>query len=514
MGEKIKILYIDDNPFDRELVRDALVVEHGGFVLTEVETKDRFLETLKSAVFDAVLSDFNILGYEGLDIISEVRDADPQLPVIIVTGTGSEEIAVESLKQGATDYVIKTPDHIRRLPQTIEAAIEKSRLRTLRERADKELRNQKQFLETVIDSLPHPFYVIDVKDYSIILANKTAREINNLQLPYCYSAIHGEAAPCSSKDHLCPLKTVKRTGQPTVLEHLHLDKIGNKRHFEVYAYPLFDNAGQLTRMIEMSIEITARKSAEIALQKLNDELEDIVESRTLALRKANQELLRRERLATIGQVAGAIAHDLRNPLGVINNALYYLHAVIGDQDEKVVEYFNIIQKEAKRSVEIIEELLSFSSFPVLNLQKVSLDKLLDEVIAVTMLPRSITIKKESTPGLPLRFVDKDKMIRALQNLINNSIQATDDGGEIVVGSRVADDMIEIRIIDNGPGIPEEQIEKIFEPLFTTKPKGIGLGLSSAKQIIEAHGGSLEVVSVVNQGSTFITRLAVESKKIE
>ena len=134
MSDKISILYVDDYELDRELVKDALEKEHGGFEVTEASDRQEFEALLKNREFDVVLSDFNIAGFEGLQVLEIVHAHDPRIPVIIVTGTGSEEIAVTALKQGASDYVIKRPNHIRKLPQTILAAIEKQTLRDQRRR--------------------------------------------------------------------------------------------------------------------------------------------------------------------------------------------------------------------------------------------------------------------------------------------------------------------------------------------------------------------------------------------
>ena len=144
MNDKIRILYIDDYELDRELVKDALEKEHGDFEVTEASNKREFEALLKAGDFDLVLSDFNIAGFEGLQVLDSVLAYDPHIPVIIVTGTGSEEIAVKALKRGAADYVIKRPGHIRKLPQTILAAIEKQTLRDQRRKADISLKESEQ----------------------------------------------------------------------------------------------------------------------------------------------------------------------------------------------------------------------------------------------------------------------------------------------------------------------------------------------------------------------------------
>ncbi len=149
MNKPIHILYVDDYSLDRELVRYTLEKKHGGFLVTEAASRQEFEERLAERDYDLVLSDFNILGFEGLNVIDAARAKDPQLPVIIVTGTGSEQIAVETMKRGAADYVIKTPQQIGRLPFTIQAALEKKRLEYERQRAEQTLQRRDQVLKAI-----------------------------------------------------------------------------------------------------------------------------------------------------------------------------------------------------------------------------------------------------------------------------------------------------------------------------------------------------------------------------
>jgi len=151
---RIHVLYVDDNAHDRELVRDALENESNGFELTEAASRAEFEEALRRGGYDLVLSDFNILGYTGLQVIEAVRLADPGAPVVIVTGTGSEETGVEAMKLGAADYVIKTPKHIQRLPQTIAAVLERRRMQTERERVDEQLKESEALFHTLGTAWP------------------------------------------------------------------------------------------------------------------------------------------------------------------------------------------------------------------------------------------------------------------------------------------------------------------------------------------------------------------------
>jgi hypothetical protein len=139
MAEKMRILYIDDNPGDRALVKDSLEKQHGGFSLMLAKSKEEFEKLIHEHIFDLVLTDFNILGFKGLQVIEIVNDISPDTPVIVVTGTGSEEIAVAALKKGASDYIIKSPQHIVRLPSAIKAVVERKRAESEQKKGAKEL---------------------------------------------------------------------------------------------------------------------------------------------------------------------------------------------------------------------------------------------------------------------------------------------------------------------------------------------------------------------------------------
>jgi PAS domain S-box-containing protein len=167
----IRILYIDDYPLDRALVRDALVNEDKGFEVIEADSRQQFERLLAEEDYDLVLSDFNILGFTGLQVLDAVQAKSPQIPVIIVTGTGSEEIAAEAIKRGAADYVIKSPQHIRKLPHTIQAALDQKRLRREKQFAIDALRESEQKYRLLFD---HAEVLISIYDYQgvCLLINK------------------------------------------------------------------------------------------------------------------------------------------------------------------------------------------------------------------------------------------------------------------------------------------------------------------------------------------------------
>jgi signal transduction histidine kinase len=153
MNERIRILYVDDSLLDRELVRDSLEQEHGGFEVIEARNRAEFVERLAEGPVDLVLTDFDIVGFKGLQVLAMVHEKYPDIPVIVVTGTGSEEVAVEAMKRGAADYVIKSPHHIRRLPFTIMAALKNNQLAQEREQYYQALHEREKELKVLNEEL-------------------------------------------------------------------------------------------------------------------------------------------------------------------------------------------------------------------------------------------------------------------------------------------------------------------------------------------------------------------------
>ncbi len=235
-----------------------------------------------------------------------------------------------------------------------------------------------------------------------------------------------------------------------------------------------------------------------------------LDKQTRELQDAQEQLIRKEKLAIIGQLASCISHELRNPLGVINNSTYYLKMVLEDADEKIKKHLDILQKEVVRSNQIITDLLTFAKVKKLKFTNSNLNKILEDVLKYVEIPENISIEKQLNTNLPHFKLDEEHVFRAILNIITNALQALGDEGKIVLRTSRIDNFVVIQIMDNGDGIPEENLEKIFEPLYTTKAKGTGLGLAIVKEIIDEHKGSIEVESKVGEGTTFTIKLPLKA----
>jgi signal transduction histidine kinase len=260
-------------------------------------------------------------------------------------------------------------------------------------------------------------------------------------------------------------------------------------------------------------------STQRELAKLNSELEQRVAERTQELRDAQEKIIRQEKLAVLGQMAGSVGHELRNPLGVMSNAVYFLKMIQPDAPDKVREYLNLIEKNIRISNKIVGDLLDFTRVKSVDRVPVSVSNLICHTLERFPAPESVRVEIDVAPSLPQAYADPQHVIQVLGNLTLNACQSMDSAAEGMAGAQKAGnltisacaqgDMIRIAVRDTGAGIPPENMKKLFEPLFTTKTKGIGLGLAVSQKLIEANGGRIEVQSEVGVGSTFILCLPTQ-----
>lgn len=284
-------------------------------------------------------------------------------------------------------------------------------------------------------------------------------------------------------------------------ETIHQHKDGHTLPVEIgmqYMHP----KNEAPHFLAIVRDITERKTAENKLRKYQHQLEELVDERTQELRSTQDELVRKERLATLGNLTATVSHELRNPLGSMRPSLYVIETVTRDSNnEKLQSAVQRLYRSIDRCDRIIDELLDFTRITELSIQNITLDDWLSEVIHEQPLLNGIELVYQPHLDNTQVNIDADRFRRAIINIFENACHAmliTDSTTEVIdnaklsIRTQTSNDRVNILISDSGDGIPDEVMEKIFEPLFSTKGFGIGLGMPTVKQIMEQHKGGIDI----------------------
>ncbi len=239
-------------------------------------------------------------------------------------------------------------------------------------------------------------------------------------------------------------------------------------------------------------------------------LEKLVEKRTADLHQAQHELIQKERLATLGQLTGTVSHELRNPLGVIRSALYVIEKMRDQGNQQTQNAIKRADRSIERCTRIIDELLDFSRISHLIKQVTPIDEWFESVIAEQTIPQGIQLEKNFKLKEFKLSIDQDRLRRAVINIVENACQSMLDDNQtgeplpnskLNIKTRGTDDRVEFVVSDNGTGMSESVLAKIFEPLFSTKNFGVGLGMLTVKNIMEQHAGGIEIDTRENRGTS-------------
>jgi signal transduction histidine kinase len=264
--------------------------------------------------------------------------------------------------------------------------------------------------------------------------------------------------------------------------------------------------GFLTRIEQLAINVKKMGKSKDLSERLSWNSKD-----ELSLLAETIDGMMEERINAIGELAAMIGHDLRNPLTGITSAAYYLRKKYGTlMDEKGRDMLEVIEKDIEYSNKIINDLLEYSKAMKLDLKETNPKSAVAEALSHVDFPKNVQLidLTETTPTIK---IDVDRMKRVFINLIRNAVDAMPDGGKLTITSEKANDKVKIAFADTGVGISEENLKKLFGPLFTTKAKGMGLGLAICKRVVEAHGGKISVESVVGKGTIFTIIIPIEPK---
>ncbi|MBU0492255.1 MAG: PAS domain S-box protein [Chloroflexi bacterium] len=322
--EPIHILYVDDYPLDRELVRDALAQGPGQFQMTEAVTRAEFEARLADGRYQLVLTDFNILGFDGLQVLDAVHARDPHLPVVIVTGTGSEEVAAEAMKRGAADYVIKVPKHIRRLPLTIQAVLDRRLLEQERQQAEKALRKS----ETALLEAQR---IARIGSWEYDIATDTPAWSEEMFRIFGWDPSLGEPSWLEHRSRIHPedwdhvdavVRTAIGEGIPYNTEFRTIHPNGDVLWCQTIGEVVRDDGGEIMQLYGTVQDITARKQNEEALRESEEKYRTLFDSVPVGL----------YRTTPAGRVLDAnpvmlqmVGYPEQTPFAEINVADSYVH---------------------------------------------------------------------------------------------------------------------------------------------------------------------------------------------
>ncbi|MFC1962376.1 ATP-binding protein [Chloroflexota bacterium] len=253
---------------------------------------------------------------------------------------------------------------------------------------------------------------------------------------------------------------------------------------------------------------------EQSLRTYYEQLEDIVEKRTRDLEQVQEKLIRSERLAAVGELASGVGHELRNPLNVIRNCAYLLHMSLDEADEEAKDTLNVLDKQIDIANRIVTDLLDFTRIKPPQRTEFNLSSLVKESLSWVVIPEKVKLTADLNGKSADVYADSEQVGRAFANIVSNAVQAMNGKGQLKITSGTEADAAWVSFEDNGCGIPQENLGKIFEPLFTTKPKGIGLGLAITRRLVEQNRGKIEVASEVAKGTLFTIRLPLQKKRKE
>jgi len=369
--------------------------------------------------------------------------------------------------------------------RTAQLFWEISRISTLQKKTNQELQETRARYKSVINELiqedvlviDYNYQIVDIND---CLLNRLGLKRHEVIGRHCYEITHHQNQPCSGEHHPCPLVQTLKTEQPTQTTHVHLDKDDKEIYYSISTYPLRED-DSVVGAIEISRDITD----DINVQKA---------------------MMQQEKLASVGRLSAGVAHEINNPLTTILTTAMLIQEELDPQDPNYPE-LETITKEALRCRKIVASLLDFARQSTPSRKKCNLNDIVRESVVLTNKQAAfndLTLTCDLAKDMPAIYLDTGQIQQSIINLILNAIEASAAGGAITIATFYRPDLesLEITVSDTGEGISEDNIVKIFDPFYTTKDSGNGLGLAITHGIIEQHNGTIDVDSKLGRGTTF------------
>jgi PAS domain S-box-containing protein len=360
---------------------------------------------------------------------------------------------------------------------------------------DDNLFSPESFHESIIDSISDVLLVIDPKDFNIVSTNQAALKQLKMRREdvvgrYCYEVTHHLSEPCKPPHDVCPIHELLTTGESVSVDHTHFDSENNENYVEVSAHPVKNREGKTVLVTHIAKDISERKLIQ-------------------------EKLLRSERLSTVGELGLILANDLRNPLQAMQIATYWLnndYSRLRNSPERI-KMLQTINDSISYSDKIVKALLDFASTKTPTIKKIDVNTVVKNALGQVENPKKLEIITE-LGKIPQIEADEDMLERVFLNLSENGIAAMQSSGVLRVSTRGIAGLVEVSFRDTGIGISRENLDNIFKPLFSTKSKGLGLGLPICRKFVEAHGGNIEAESELGKGTEFRIKLPIHQTSVD
>jgi PAS domain S-box-containing protein len=469
----VKVLLVEDDEDDVLLAREYLSESANfQFEIAWEPKPETAREKMVNHEYDIFLIDYRLGKENGLDLIKFAQDKGVLTPSILLTGHGDIKVDLDASRFGASDYLVKTELSPSILERSIRYALSQSKV--IKELDEKEKKYRSLF-ERSIDPIflaSNDLELLDVNEAFLCFFGYTPKEAKSKMMSELF---------VNADDFNYFRSTIKNTEQIKDFEALVINKKGEKKTCMINCVFIPDQASEFCCYQGIIHDLTMRK-------------------------KAEKDMLVAERLSMTGKIARTIAHEVRNPLTNLNLALEQLKDEMPSDNESVKLYSDIIARNANRIEQLIGEMLNSSKPRELTLELTPVGEIIEETIALAIDRinlNQIRLEQNCPSDLPRILVDKEKIKIALLNIIINALEAMQPTeGVLKIDAILENNTIIISIADNGKGIANDDLEKLFDPFHTAKPGGMGLGLTSTKNILNSHNADIEISSELLKGTVF------------
>jgi PAS domain S-box-containing protein len=466
---RFKIAIIEDDEDDYIIIKDYISdIEGKSFVVDWFQDYNSAIEAIKNKEYNLYFVDYFLGHKTGLDLLDAAADLNCDEPIILLTGLGNKAIDIKAMERGATDYLVKNDLSTEKLERCIRYSLERSSFL-------KELKSREAKYRTLFERSKDAVFITDdqlnfseVNDAAVQLLGYSENELVGRNLREFISEHHlnGRLRPLTEKSNI---------------EENEIKIINNNNE---------------TR--ECLLSLAPQRQADDETFLVHGIIHDITK-----IKKAELVNLQAEKLAANERLIRMLAHEIRNPL---NNIILSIDQLLPlERDEFQKNFMDIIQRNSLRINNIITELLNLAKPSELVLVEHSLQEIMEESLARTndrIKLQNIHVKK-NYPSSPLIInADKEKLAIAFTNIIINAIEAMNINGLLSISITEAAESYEVCIKDNGKGFSKENFSRIFEPFFTMKKNGMGLGLTVAYSILQSHNAKIRVQSHENEGTEF------------